>query len=105
MNKNSIAIHNSTHTASYAVKLSAQCLPTSAIFLNISPVGSIMNGGMISDGCSAFFMSCCSTVGPPQLGGTLKAEMGHKFLRCQNVNASVATTAHYETGNIYTTIQ
>ena len=54
----------------------AQCLPRSIIFLKTLTVGSIMNGGMISDGWSAFCMSCCPTGGQVTVGGISKADDG-----------------------------
>ena len=77
-----IATHYYTHyttVSSHTHNLSAdiaQCLPSSVIFLKTSPVGSIMNGDMISDGWSAFFMNCCPGLGLPQMSGTLKVDDG-----------------------------
>ena len=42
--------HTSHYILSYTLSTVLQFLSTSATFLNTSPVGSIMNGGMISDG-------------------------------------------------------
>ena len=70
--------HNTTvssHTHSLSADI-AQCLPSSIIFLKTLTVGSIMNGDMISDGWSAFCMSCCPTGGQVTVGGISKADDG-----------------------------